>query len=99
MDECRGDLTAHTLAEGQLPCRGLQQVAKVEHFREPVEVLSVLVRRDRVDVPQQLEGVADRHVPPESGALSEDHAEVRDVLPAAVSMEFCRQSRIRRNPA
>lgn len=30
---------------------------------------------------QQLEGVADRHVPPESGALSEDHAEVRDVLP------------------
>ena len=73
VEERSGDVAAHPLAEAQLADRGVEQATEVEQLEELLEVASVAVGGDAVDLLQQLEGVPQGQVPPQRGALSEDH--------------------------
>ena len=75
MQQRRRDVAAHPLAERELADRGVEQVAEVEQLDELREVAAVAVGVDAVDPAQQVEGVAQRQVPPQRGALAEDDAD------------------------
>ena len=77
------DVAAHPLAEAELADRRVEQVAEVEQVEELVEVGAVAVVGDPVDLAQQLEGVAQREVPPQRGALAEHDADPAGQLRAA----------------
>ena len=48
---------------------------------ELLQALAVLPLRHLVNVPQKLEGIAHRHIPPELRALAEHHADAAHMLP------------------
>jgi hypothetical protein len=73
----RGQVAAHALAEAQLAHRGVEQRREVEHGHQLVEHGAVVGRAHPVDVAQQLERLHHRQVPPELGALAEHHADGR----------------------
>ena len=80
------DVAAHPLAEAELPHRGVEQVTEGEQLDELGQVGAVPGRVGPVDLLEQVEGVAQRQVPPERGALAEDHADPagqRDPVAAA----------------
>ena len=71
-----GQLTADSLAQRELAHRGLKEGIDVQHLSEPHQVPPVAVRRDLVDVAQQVERVLERQVPPELDALAEHRADL-----------------------
>ena len=75
VQERGGDVAAHPLAEAELPDRDVEQVAEAEQLDELRQVGSVPLGVGPVDLLQQVEGVAQRQVPPQRGALAEDHAD------------------------
>ena len=70
-----GQLAAYPLAQRQLPHRRVQERIEVEHLPETRKALPVAVGGHAVDVPEQLERVDERQVPPELHALSEHRAD------------------------
>ena len=81
------DVAAHPLAQAELPDRGVEQVVEVEQVEEPVEVLAVPGGLGAVDLLEQVEGVAQRQVPPERGPLAEDDTDPPrqlDAVPARI---------------
>ena len=71
----RRQLAADALAERQLANRGVEERIELEHLPESREVGAVTLGGDAVDVPQQLERVVEREVPPELDPLSEHRAD------------------------
>ena len=69
------DVAAHPLAEAELADRDVEQVAEAEQLDELGQVGSVPLGVGPVDLLEQVEGVAQRQVPPQRGALAEDHAD------------------------
>jgi hypothetical protein len=72
-------VAAHALAQAELPHWHVQQRFKVQHRDQLVPRTGVAGRRNTVDVAKKLEGLDDREVPPELGALAEDDADVTHV--------------------
>jgi hypothetical protein len=79
----RRQLAAHPLAERELPHRRVEERPQLEQLRERGEVAPVPLRRDAVDVAEQLERVAQRQVPPELHALADADADAARELDAA----------------
>ena len=81
----RGDLAAHALAERELAHRLVQQPARAAAApTSSSRIARVAVLRHAVDVAQQVEALDHRQVPPQLGALAEHHADPRHVAaPAA----------------
>jgi hypothetical protein len=75
VEQRRSQLSAHALAERELPDGRVEKRPQVEQLGEAVEVAPVPVDRHAVDVAKQLEGVAQRQVPPELDALAEHDAD------------------------
>ncbi len=73
VQEGGGDVAPHTLAQGELAHRCAEQGAEVEQLDEGGQVLGMPAGRHPVDVTQEVEGVPQRKVPPELGALAEHH--------------------------
>ena len=71
----RGDLGAHALAQGQLAHGLVQQPLQVQHGHQLVAGARKAQRIDTVQVAQQVEAVVHGQVPPQLRALSEDHAD------------------------
>ena len=92
----RGDVAAHPLAERELPHRGVEQVAEVEQLGELGEVAPVPVGVDAVDPAQQVERVAQRQVPPQRRALAEDDADPAGQLDAVARRVDARDARAAR---
>ena len=80
----RGDLGAHALAERELAHRLVEEPLQAQEGDEFVAVAAVALRRQAVDVAQQVEAVGDWQVPPELGPLTEDDADLRHVGDAVV---------------
>jgi hypothetical protein len=70
-----GQLAAHPLAERELTDRDVEEGVQVEQVPTAAQPGGVVAGRHPVDVPQQLERVAQGQVPPELGALPEHHAD------------------------
>ena len=75
VQERRHDVAAHPLAEAELADRGVEQVARARAARGTPRGCAGSGRADPVDPVHQVEGVAQRQVPPQRGALTEDHAD------------------------
>jgi hypothetical protein len=71
----RGDLAAHPLAQRQLPHRHVEEPVEPQHLGAPLQPCALLRFGDAVDRSEQLEAVAQRQVPPQLAALAEHHAE------------------------
>ena len=75
VQERRGQLAAHALPQRELPHGCCQERPEIEGLRKPIEARSMALGRHAVDVPQQVERVGERQVPPELRALAEDDAD------------------------
>ena len=72
VQERRGQLPPHALAQGELAYGHVQERRQVEELGEGGHVPGVTGARDPIDRAQQVEGVAQREVPPQLRALAED---------------------------
>ena len=77
MQQGRGDLGAHPLAQRQLAHRLVQHPLQPQQGDQLVAVGAVAGGFDAIDVGQQVESLGDRQVPPELAALAEHHADPR----------------------
>ena len=75
----RGQVGTHTLAERELAHRHVEHWFKVHERDQTVAVVAVCLRRDAIDVAQEVEALDHRQVPPKLGALAEDDADAADV--------------------
>ena len=80
----RGELRAHALAERELAHRLVEQRLEPQHGHELVAPAAIARGLDAVDVGQQIEAVDHRQVPPELAALAEHHADARHVAHAVL---------------
>ncbi len=74
-----GQVAAHALAEGQLPHGGVEERAEAEQVRQAPGVRQGPFAPQPVETADEVEGVAQRQVPPQLGALPEDDADVAGV--------------------
>ena len=88
VQERRREVAPHPLAQRQLSHRGIHERPEVEQFRRLVEVVAKAVRRHLVHVLEQLQRLGERQVPPELGALAEDHTDLLGEL-AALAPTAC----------
>ena len=75
VEQRRRDVAAHPLSEAQLAHRGVEQVAQRQQLHELLEVPAVARVGMRYTFCSSFEGVPQRQVPPERGALTEHHAD------------------------
>ncbi len=66
-----GEIAAHALAERKLPDGCVEERCQVQQVHETVQVLAEPVRRDAVDVAEQVEAVPQGQVPPQGCPLPE----------------------------
>ena len=79
MEQRRGEIAAHPLAERQFP-NGLVKVGlQSQDLVEDLHPFAVVGVRKAVDLLEQPEGLDDRDVPPQLGALAENDADRGDV--------------------
>ena len=71
----RGQLAAHALAQGELAHRGVEERVEVEEPAAAGQAGGVVRGRHAVHVAQQRERVGERQIPPELGALAEHDAD------------------------
>ena len=74
-----GEVASHPLAQAELPHGHFEQRLQVHHLHNLVPHAAIAGGRNLVYIPQQLERLDYRQVPPELGPLSEDDADVANV--------------------
>lgn len=79
MEQGRREVAAHSLAKAQKSNWDVQERFKIERADQLVAGPVVVAGRYAIDVPQQIEGLYYRKVPPELGPLAEHHADVADM--------------------
>ena len=79
VEQSRHQITAHALAQAELAHGHVEEGRKFQHGDERVAAAAVGVGGHFVDVAQQIEGFNGWQVPPQLGALAEDHANAADV--------------------
>ena len=84
VEQASAELGAHPLAQGQLAQGRVQEVTQVEGRDQLIQPALPPGVVDVVDVPQQQEGIANRHVPPQLRTLAEHRAQVPHVLAAVL---------------
>ena len=82
VQERRGDLGAHPLAERELPNRLVEQALELQKADELVAGRTVAGGLDPIDGGEEVEALDHRQVPPELRALAEHHADARHVADA-----------------
>ena len=82
MQQRRREIAAHALAEAELAHRHVEQRFELEQRDQLVARACEARRRDAIDVAQQIERLDHRQVPPQLRALTEHHADARDVRDA-----------------
>src|SRR5271157_1347638 len=86
-----GQITAHSLAQTQRADGRVQIFLEVEHFTENIQAPAIIRVGDFVDLFEQFERFDDGDIPPELGALAENHANVFRVMAAlAIGNESAR---------
>ena len=73
------DFTPHPLSERELPRGCFHDFSDLKKLRQAGQRFAVGMVVHTVDVPNQLEAVDDRHIPPELGTLAEYNADFPDM--------------------
>ena len=82
MQERGREVTPHALTQRELTHRHVEQRSEIEQFREPLEVRAVPPLLHAIDVPQQIERLPERQIPPQLRSLAEHGADPqREMLP------------------
>jgi hypothetical protein len=82
MDERSCQIATHPLAERELANRNIQQALQIQQRDEFIDGILVICGIYSVDVAEEFEGFDHGEIPPELGALAEDHTDVLDMIDA-----------------
>jgi hypothetical protein len=66
----------HPLTQAQLAARNVEEVLEIEQFGEEAQGLSIALLGDPVHRGKGLQGIRERQIPPELGALPVDDADI-----------------------
>ena len=80
MNQCRSQVSAHSLSKGERSHRLKHEILQLQHFAQKIHLERKTLLIHLIDISKQCEGFRQRKIPPELCLLPEDHTDVHGIL-------------------